>query len=189
MYVPYPTSVVHVVSTSWQRARYVLPELDPNTFAELTSSIKTPWTFIKICGDPRLVTDVLPKEWTVQAPRYMMTAIITDAASRYAGEFSRSVSCERSVITAEFRSDKGDVVASGRAALVGSSCVFDQIQTDEHYRRRGLGRATMNTLCGAAAEKGCSKGVLVATGDGQSLYSAIGWNVHSLVTSTVILGL
>jgi GNAT superfamily N-acetyltransferase len=171
-----------------QRARYVLPEFDPNTFAELTSSIKTPWTFIKICVDPRLVTYVLPKEWTLQAPRYMMTAMLTDAASHYPGEFLRSVSCETSVIKAEFRGDKGDVVASGRAALVGSSCVFDQIQTDEHYRRRGLGRAIMDTLCEAAAEKGCSRGVLVATSDGRALYSAIGWNVHSLVTSTVILG-
>jgi GNAT superfamily N-acetyltransferase len=171
-----------------QRARYVLPEFDPNTLADLTASIEKPWTFIKICADPRLVTDVLPKEWTVQTPRYMMTAILTDLPSDYTGGFVRSVSYERSVIKAEFRDDEGDVVASGRAAMVGSLCVFDQIQTDERYRRRGLGRATMNTLCEAAVEKGCSTGVLVATGDGHALYSAIGWDVHSLVTSTVILG-
>jgi GNAT superfamily N-acetyltransferase len=176
------------VSLPQQRARYVLPEFDRNTFAELTSSIETPWTFIKVCVDPLLVVDVLPKEWTVQAPQYMMTAMLTDTASHYTGEFFRSVSCEKSVIKAEFKGDKGDVVASGRAAVVGSSCVFDQIHTDEHYRRRGLGRAIMDTLCEAAAEKGCSRGVLVATSVGQALYSAIGWNVHSLVTSTVILG-
>jgi GNAT superfamily N-acetyltransferase len=182
-----PIGFLVKVGLPQQRARYVLPEFYPNTFAELTSSIKTPWTFIKICVDPRLVTNVLPKEWTVQAPRYMMTAMLTDAASHYTGEFLRSVSCERSVIKAEFRGDNGEVVASGRAAVVGSSCVFDQIHTDEHYRRRGLGRATMDTLCEAAAEQGCSRGVLVATGDGHALYSAIGWSVHSLVTSTVIL--
>lgn len=176
------------VGSPQQRARYVLPKFDSNTLADLTSNIEEPWTFIKICADPRLVTDVLPKAWTVQTPRYMMTAMLTDFPTDYTGAFDRSVSYERSVIKAEFRGDEGDVVASGRAAVVGSLCVFDQIQTDERYRRRGLGRATMKTLCEAALENGCSRGVLVATDDGHALYSEIGWNVHSLVTSAVILG-
>jgi GNAT superfamily N-acetyltransferase len=170
-----------------QLARYVLPAFDPNELFDLAASINTPWIFIKVCAAASLVADALPKVWTVQTPRYMMTAALSDLPNHRVGEFSPFISVERSVITAELRHLDGTVVANGRGALIGACCVFDQIATKENHRRRGLGRAIMCMLTQAAIEHGCYRGVLVATSDGFALYTAIGWNFHSDVTSAVIL--
>ncbi|MFM0167006.1 hypothetical protein PQR39_42110 [Paraburkholderia sediminicola] len=61
-----------------QNARYVLPEFRPEVVTDLASRIHTPWTFIKVCAEPRTVAEVLPPTWTVQAPVFMMTAALAD---------------------------------------------------------------------------------------------------------------
>ena len=170
-----------------QRARYVLPAFDPTALLNLASKIDSPWTFIKVCADPKLVAEAIPRPWTVQDPRFMMTVSLAELPANPVTDYSRHLFSEGRVIRAELRNPEGVVVASGRGAVVGASCIFDQIVTDENYRRRGLGRAIMCMLSRAAIERGCERGVLVATSDGLALYSTIGWDFHSDVTSLVIL--
>jgi GNAT superfamily N-acetyltransferase len=69
--------------------------------------------------------------------------------------------------------------------LVGETAVFDRIETDLAHRRRGLGRTIMSELARLAFQDGASRGALVATPDGRALYSAMGWQLHSLYTTAV----
>jgi GNAT superfamily N-acetyltransferase len=64
--------------------------------------------------------------------------------------------------------------------------VYDQIQTHEQHRRRGLGRVVMNALRQTASKHGGYHGLLVATPDGHALYSTLGWQMHSLYTTAAI---
>ncbi|WP_052863710.1 GNAT family N-acetyltransferase [Streptomyces niger] len=80
----------------------------------------------------------------------------------------------------------GEVAAGGRVALAGTTAVFDQVRTDPAHRRQGLGRVVMTALAARAAQQGATQGVLVARDDGLSLYRAMGWELHSPVTTAVL---
>jgi GNAT superfamily N-acetyltransferase len=175
-----------------QQARYVLPRFEPQSLFALAETIDTPWTFIKVCADPKAVAEALPKPWTLQEdPRLMMTAALAhtadvadaDAVSR---DYSPYLSVEGEVIGAEWRDRAGMVAASGRAAMVDSSCIFDQIFVHTDHRRRGLGRAVVGLLGREALKRDKRRGILVATTDGIALYSTIGWEAHSAYASAVI---
>jgi GNAT superfamily N-acetyltransferase len=175
-----------------QKARYVLPEFRPEVVADLASRIHTPWTFIKVCAEPRIVAEVLPQTWTVQAPEFMMTASLADDESLRGAPvlpegYVASVIDEGTVVRVQVEDATGDLAASGQCALHEESGMFDQIITLESHRRRGLGSAIMKLLSSEAVARGTKYGVLVATKDGLALYSAIGWVVHSPVTSAVIV--
>lgn len=175
-----------------QNARYVLPEFRPEVVTDLASRIHTPWTFIKVCAEPRTVAEVLPPTWTVQAPVFMMTAALADNEGSRGEQvppkgYAVRVFDEGPIIRAQLKDAAGDLAASGQCALFGESCIFDQILTHESHRRRGLGSAIMTLLSGEAVTRGKRQGVLVATADGLALYSAMGWTVHSPVTSAVII--
>jgi predicted GNAT family acetyltransferase len=60
-------------------------------------------------------------------------------------------------------------------AVVGTDAVADQIMTAPTHRRRGLGSALMGGLAQAAVAIGARTGLLIASADGQRLYSALGW--------------
>jgi GNAT superfamily N-acetyltransferase len=175
-----------------QKARYVLPEYRPEVVADLAARIHTPWTFIKACAEPRIVAEVLPQTWTVQAPEFMMTVALADNI-RSQGEpvlpkgYAARVVDEGSIVRVQVEDAAGEIAASGQCALHGESGMFDQIVTQESHRRRGLGSAIMKLLSSEVVARGKKYGVLVATADGRALYSAIGWAVHSPVTSAVIM--
>jgi GNAT superfamily N-acetyltransferase len=175
-----------------EKARYVLPEFRPEVVTDLASSIQTPWTFIKVCAEPRTVAKVLPQTWTVQAPMFMMTAALADNERSPGGPvlpdgYTALVFKEERVIRAQVRDAAGELAASGQCALDGEASTFDQIITLESHRRRGLGSAIMKLLTREAVALGNKQGVLVATADGLALYGAIGWTVHSPLTSAVIV--
>jgi GNAT superfamily N-acetyltransferase len=175
-----------------QKARYVLPEFQPEVVADLASRIHTPWTFIKVCTEPRAIAEILPQTWTVQAPVFLMTAALAgNECSRgepvLSKEYAVRVFDEGPIIRVQVEDAAGDIAASGQCALDGESCIFDQIITHESHRRRGLGSAVMTLLSDEAVARGKTRGILVATTDGLALYSAIGWTVHSPVTSAVII--
>jgi GNAT superfamily N-acetyltransferase len=174
-----------------QQARYVLPRFEPQSLLALAEVIDTPWTFIKVCADPRAVAEALPKPWTVQDARLMMTAALAHTADlpdagAVSRDYSSHLSVEVDVIGAEWRDRAGTVVASGRAAMVESSCIFDQIAVHEDHRRRGLGRALVGLLRQEAIKRRKKRGILVATSDGMALYSTLGWDAHSPYASAVI---
>jgi GNAT superfamily N-acetyltransferase len=81
-----------------------------------------------------------------------------------------------------------EVAASGRVYVVGNTAVFDKIVTEPGYQRRGLGSFIMKALAAQAFEHDVENGLLLASLDGQKLYSHLGWNtvcrVLMLSTST-----
>ncbi|WP_404969369.1 GNAT family N-acetyltransferase [Sphingomonas sp. PP-CC-1A-547] len=82
------------------------------------------------------------------------------------------------VSEARIFSNGGALAASGYAAETNSVFVYDRIITEPAHRRRGLGRALMQTLHDAR-QSANSRELLVATEDGRALYSALGWETIS----------
>lgn len=81
---------------------------------------------------------------------------------------------------AEVRS--GDTLAaSGRVFVVGETAVFDRIITEPAFQRRGLGSFIMRALAAQAFGHDVQEGLLLASADGQKLYSHLGWTTVSQV--------
>ncbi|WAJ32200.1 GNAT family N-acetyltransferase [Arthrobacter sp. FX8] len=76
----------------------------------------------------------------------------------------------------------GDAVAAGgRAFVVGDTAVFDKIITQPAFQRRGLGSLIMRALAAQASGRGIRTGLLLASVDGQKLYSHLGWSTIARV--------
>ncbi|MFZ6991467.1 GNAT family N-acetyltransferase [Curtobacterium sp. RRHDQ66] len=69
----------------------------------------------------------------------------------------------------------GVPAARGQVALVGRDAVFDCIETEEQYRRRGLGGRIVAGLTSWAVSQGADTGLLVASDEGRALYRTLGW--------------
>lgn len=82
--------------------------------------------------------------------------------------------------------DSGDLAASGRIVLHGQTAIFDQIETAETHRRRGLGSVVMQSLDSIAKQAGINERLLVATEDGRALYTRLGWSVISPWSTAVL---
>lgn len=97
-------------------------------------------------------------------------------------ETSRAGGVHHAVVRAD-----DEIAASGRVFVVGHTAIFDKIVTAEAYQRRGLGSFIMKSLAAQAFEHDVDSGLLLASLDGQKLYSHLGWrmvcNVLMLSTS------
>ncbi|MCU1547079.1 MAG: N-acetyltransferase [Arthrobacter sp.] len=74
-----------------------------------------------------------------------------------------------------------ELAASGRVFVVGRTAIFDKIVTEPGYQRRGLGCFIMKSLAAQAFEYDVETGLLLASLDGQKLYSHLGWHTVSHV--------
>lgn len=79
------------------------------------------------------------------------------------------------VLTAEVRHESGELAASGTMGLTGRDATADRILTRPAHRRHGLASAVMSALTRAATDEGATRGILVASEEGQRLYRALGW--------------
>lgn len=91
-----------------------------------------------------------------------------------------STSRQNGVHYAEVRSG-ATLAASGRVFVVGDTAVFDKIITEPGFQRRGLGSFIMRALAAQAFEHDVTTGLLLASVDGQKLYSHLGWSTVSRV--------
>ncbi|MGY2745123.1 GNAT family N-acetyltransferase [Pseudarthrobacter sp. O4] len=69
-----------------------------------------------------------------------------------------------------------EIAASGRVFVVDRTAIFDKIVTEPGYQRRGLGSFIMKALAAQAFEHDVETGLLLASLDGQKLYSHLGWS-------------
>ncbi|MFC9889011.1 GNAT family N-acetyltransferase [Streptomyces pilosus] len=83
---------------------------------------------------------------------------------------------EGPVTEVTLRGPTGEVAARGTVAVVGADATADRVETDPEHRRRGLGRAVMGALAEAALAQGARTGLLLASEEGQRLYSSLGWH-------------
>ncbi|HKU29344.1 GNAT family N-acetyltransferase [Arthrobacter sp. NyZ413] len=74
-----------------------------------------------------------------------------------------------------------EVAASGQVFVVKQTAVFDKIVTEPNFQRRGLGSFIMKALAAKAFEHDVESGLLLASLDGQHLYSHLGWKDVSQV--------
>jgi GNAT superfamily N-acetyltransferase len=79
------------------------------------------------------------------------------------------------VFVATVRHESGEVGARGTMGLTGTDAVADRIETMPAHRRRGLASAVMGALARSAIDRGAERGILIASEDGQRLYTALGW--------------
>jgi GNAT superfamily N-acetyltransferase len=165
--------------------RYVFAGPEPG-IREVASSIRTPRTFIKMCGPGDRLLAMAPAGWELQPCGYLMThcTAFKPRASLPPG-YRLDVSRDGQCFAATIFSEDHTVAASGRAAEHGRASVFDRISTRPEHRRRGLGKALMFAL-GAMQTSGHIIKVLVATEEGRALYSSIGWDVVSIYSTIVI---
>ncbi|TJY69857.1 GNAT family N-acetyltransferase [Arthrobacter sp. CAU 1506] len=71
---------------------------------------------------------------------------------------------------------EGNEAAHGVVAVVDNVAVFDHIETDINYRRRGLATHVMRALIASTFEHMVDTGLLIASHDGQMLYNHLGWD-------------
>ncbi|MBJ2120180.1 hypothetical protein I6N91_04205 [Arthrobacter sp. MSA 4-2] len=69
----------------------------------------------------------------------------------------------------------GQPAARGAVSVVGDFAVYDGIETEQEFRRRGLASFVMRALTAAVLEDDVRIGLLMATTDGRELYSFLGW--------------
>jgi len=171
-----------------QKERYVFASIEKDALRDLALKITTPWTFLKVCAPSNALENVWPAGWVVQEPGFLMTTKLTRPPAPALADSYRLTVQGENVIVASILDEAGDVAASGKIALADGHATFDQIETDERHRRRGLGRVVMNALSAAAIERGVTEGVLVATPVGRQLYTTLGWRLHAHFTTAVIPG-
>jgi GNAT superfamily N-acetyltransferase len=90
--------------------------------------------------------------------------------------YTSEVRTEGPAIKVTIHDATGEVAARGQVGLAGDDAVADRIETMPNHRRRGLGSAVMSALATEAIARGARTGLLIASADGQHLYSTLGWN-------------
>ncbi|MEU3409286.1 GNAT family N-acetyltransferase [Streptomyces sp. NPDC006670] len=106
---------------------------------------------------------------------FMTTELAEHPRHAPAAPYEREVRTEGPVTVVSLHDSSGEVAARGTIAVVGTDAVADRIETDAAHRRRGLGRAMMSALAEAAVAQGARTGLLIASEEGQRLYSSLGW--------------
>jgi len=92
-----------------------------------------------------------------------------------------------STFVVKILTQNNEQVAIGHVVLVDDIAVYDRIITDINHRRKGLATTIIKELEKTVLAKGITKNVLVATEEGKQLYQSLGWEVHSLYISIVIV--
>jgi GNAT superfamily N-acetyltransferase len=112
---------------------------------------------------------LLHSEWL------MTTDLATHPRRAPAAPYRCEVRAVGPVVTVALHHVSGEQAAVGTIAVVGADAVADRIETVEAHRRRGLGSVLMSALAEAALARGARTGLLIASADGQRLYSSLGW--------------
>ncbi|HYH15637.1 MAG TPA: GNAT family N-acetyltransferase [Flavisolibacter sp.] len=178
------------VDVGWpqQRVRYVFPKVS-STFQHLAETIQEPWHFLKVCTPPEVIHSLLPPQWMIQPTGYMMTCSGPMSTTKTCLLEGYTLTLETDVVVpiAKIYAADGAVAAMGRVVFVNDFAIYDRIETHPDHRRRGLGSVLMKALEAFSADHGRKKGLLVATAQGKALYETMGWQLHTLYTTAVIL--
>lgn len=176
------------VGETKQKERYVFAELNED-FIELSNTINEPWIFLKTFAPPEEIKSHVSEKWTFQPQGYFMVCSEPmffqnrHPDTEYKFEFDHY----KSTFVVRILTQNNEEVAIGRVVLVDDIAVYDRIITESNHRRKGLATIIIKELEKIAHSKGITKSILVATEDGKQLYESLGWEVHSLYTSIVIV--
>ncbi|MFF7360163.1 GNAT family N-acetyltransferase [Streptomyces sp. NPDC008125] len=112
----------------------------------------------------------------LQRSEWLMTTDLTTHPQHAPTEpYEREIRTEGPVTVVTLRTPSGEPAANGTIAVVGADAIADRIETYAAHQRRGLGSAVMSALAEAAVAQGARTGLLIASEEGQRLYSSLGW--------------
>lgn len=176
------------VGDTKQKERYVFPELNED-FTELSNTINEPWIFLKTFAYSEEIKSRVSEKWTFQPQGYFMVCSkpMVFPNHNLNTEYRLEFDFYNSTFVVRILTQNNEEVAIGRVVLVDDIAVYDRIITESNHRRKGLATIIIKELEKIAHSKGITKSILVATEDGKQLYESLGWEVHSLYTSIVIV--
>jgi len=170
---------VAVVGSQKRHVETVLVEPDPallEAYAAPAAAEPGRWVSVLTVA-PR--TDPVPAglELLLDREQMMSAPLAVLVAEEAPGTHPRDLLLDASSTRCRLTLLDGDEVAArGTVGLYGTTAVFDQIGTEEAHRRRGHGSRLMAALGAWAVEHGAREGVLVASVEGQALYTRLGWS-------------
>jgi GNAT superfamily N-acetyltransferase len=190
-----PPPVAHAdgwrVDVGWpqQRVRYVFSRCS-KALQYLTETIVDPWIFLKVCAAPEVVQMLLPPRWVIQPIGFLMIYTARDREQDVSlqNAYTLNLIETPTVTVARVLTANGEIASIGRVVFVDGFAIYDRIETHKDHRGRGLASAVMSRLQSVALARAKTRGALVATADGRALYETLGWHLHSLYTTAVILG-
>lgn len=148
--------------------------------------IQAPFIYLKAAVDPDQMRRALPAAWKIESPGYLMARPAAAPPVAPPAGYSACVTREHGAHVIRFADATGQTAASGRVVLNGACAVFDQIETLEPHRGKGLGTALMSALDALAAQAGCAERLLVATEAGRALYLTLGWQLLAPYSTAVL---
>ncbi len=110
---------------------------------------------------------------------------VEDLVPGEAGPYRSVVEADGRVLAAEVLDESGAVAARGWASFVDGDAVPDRIETEPAHRRRGLGRVVMGALTSEAFARGARTGILIASKEGERLYTTLGWTTRATVVIAI----
>lgn len=155
---------------------------EPESLARLAASVaaaqQITWLTVPTLrpGTVEAVVSAAGLELLHRSEWFMTTDLTEHPQHTPAAPYEREVRTEGPVTVVSFQGPSGEVAARGTIAVVGADAIADRIETDPAHRRRGLGRAMMSALAEAAVAQGARTGLLIASEEGQRLYSSLGWH-------------
>lgn len=149
--------------------------------------IHAPCIFLKAAVAPHVLRQALPARWNVESPGYLMMGprqALSEVTIPHG--YHTRFEAEHGAQVVRVIHESGELAASGRIVLHGRTAIFDQIETAESHRRRGLGSVVMHSLDRLAVQADVNERLLVATEDGRALYTRLGWSVIAPWSTAVL---
>ncbi|CAN7393858.1 GNAT family N-acetyltransferase [Pseudoduganella sp. LjRoot289] len=184
--IPYGGGLLVDVGMPAQLRRYVFVDAGPALQA-CADGIRDPYIFLKAAVDPEVLRQALPARWHVESPGYLMTGPSLSPVNVAAPPgYQLAFDTQHGAHVVRVMHDSQEQAAAGRVVMHGGCAVFDQIETAESHRRRGLGSVVMQALDSIASRADARERLLVATKDGRALYERLGWKVISPWSTAVL---
>ncbi|WP_426996893.1 GNAT family N-acetyltransferase [Pseudarthrobacter sp. N5] len=181
----FPAALRADTTHDWE---YFAHDPSDSEFAELAAkTAEAPARILTILSNDAARFTFLARKHGLNVTSASQTMMIVDMETQdaedpwlSADDLSLATSESNGVHHAVVHSDE-TVAASGRVFVVGHTAVFDKIVTEPGFQRRGLGSFIMKALAAQAFEHDVENGLLLASLDGQKLYSHLGWKTLSHV--------
>ncbi|HEY0062075.1 MAG TPA: GNAT family N-acetyltransferase [Telluria sp.] len=167
------------VEVGWpeQRRRFVFADAGAALQA-CAAGITEPFVHLKAPVAPAAMQQALPPGWELEELRYLMSCrVAMSGAVAVPSGYSLNIEPAHGAQLIRLIDASGTTAASGKLVLHGATAVFDQIETHEQHRRKGLASVVMRELDRLAEQAKVSERLLVATEAGRPLYLALGWDV------------
>ncbi|MFD3513840.1 GNAT family N-acetyltransferase [Streptomyces sp. NPDC058657] len=154
---------------------------EPESLARLAATVatarQTTWLTVPTLrpGAVEAIVGAAGLELLRRSEWFMTTDLTEHPRHAPTAPYEREVRTEGPVTVVSLHDSSGETAARGTIAVIGNDAIADRVETDAAHRRRGLGRAMMSALAEAAVAQGARTGLLIASEEGQRLYSSLGW--------------